>query len=131
MRVKLFRPPYQRNVKLLLAFAILIPAAGFLEAAGSNPISVSAAGILALVAAAVAVDAVRFIVLVTRQGIAIRRTLGSGLVWLSWTEIVRVAAVDAVLVLETRGRVIYQLQMTPRSAAFVARMVCRQIRTPR
>jgi len=127
MRIPLRRPRYQRNARILLSFALLIPAAGIIQAAGPNEISVGVAVVLVLLAMVTFYDAVRRVAVITRQGIGIAGTLGSGTAWLAWQEILRIQVTDSVVSLTTRGRAIYQLQLDPRVARLVGRMVERQI----
>ena len=148
MRVKLHRPRYQRNARILLAAALLIPAAGFLPAAvtdahigGSGggeqvahstdqrgPLALPGIAVLALVTAAVLVvlDALRWVAIVTRHGIGIAGRIGVQPAWIAWSEIVRVDEDNGVVSIETRGRQLYQLGLSARAAGFVSRTAERE-----
>jgi hypothetical protein len=133
MRVKIRRPQYQRNVRVLLGAALLIPAAGFLPAsvaqtgaASGNPgalVPVFAVGMFGIVAIVCVYDALRWIVIVTPRGIGIAGTLGASTAWLAWSEIVRVETRGSVAILTTRSQEMYQLELTTRTAEFLGRMV--------
>lgn len=127
MRIRLRRPRYQRNVRVLLAFALIIPAAGVTQISGTNPASLFLTILLTLLAAWSVYDAYRWIAVVTRYGIGIAGVVGLGTTWLSWGEITRVEIEGMVVSLTTRGRTVYQIQVDPRAARFLARMVERQI----
>ncbi|MFW5745049.1 MAG: hypothetical protein ACOC2D_17390 [Spirochaetota bacterium] len=127
MRIRLRRPRYQRNVRILLAFALIIPAAGVTQLSGTNPASLFLTVVLTLLAAWSVYDAYRWIAVVTRYGIGIAGVVGTGTTWLAWGEITRVEVEGMVVSLTTRGRAIYQIQIDPRAARFLARMVERQI----
>ena len=127
MRISLYRPRYQRNVRILLAFALLLPAGGVAQAAGPNPVSWALTGFLVIAALLTVYDAYRRVLIVTRQGIGIVGTAGMGITWLAWGEIVQ-GDVDGVVVsITTRGNVIYQAQLDARAARFLGRMVERNI----
>ena len=138
MRVRIRRPAYQRNVRILLAAALLIPAAGFLPAAvaglapGSSPdigasVGLVAVAVLAALAGIAVFDAVRPVVIVTRLGIGIAGRIGAQPTWIAWSEIVRVEADAGVVSIETRGRQLYQLGLSSRAARFIAGRVERQM----
>ena len=133
MRIRLRRPRYQRNVRILLAFALVIPAAGVTQVSGTNPASLFLTVVLAVLAAWSVYDGFRWIAVVTRYGIGIAGVVGMGTTWLAWGEITRVEVEGMVVSLTTRDRAIYQIQIEPRAARFLARMVERQIvgRSPR
>ncbi len=137
MRVKLRRPQYQRNVRILLGAALLIPAAGFLPASlaqaavtHGRPGAVVpglAVGLFGILAVVCVYDALRWVVIVTPRGIGIAGTLGTSATWLAWSEIVRVETHASVAVLTTRSREMYQLELTARTAGFLGRMVHRHL----
>jgi hypothetical protein len=133
MRIRLRRPRYQRNVRILLAFALVIPAAGVTQVSGTNPASLFLTVVLTVLAAWSVYDGFRWIAVVTRYGIGIAGVVGMGTTWLAWGEITRVEVEGMVVSLTTRDRAIYQIQIEPRAARFLARMVERQIvgRSPR
>ncbi|MFW5784119.1 MAG: hypothetical protein ACOCY8_06335, partial [Spirochaetota bacterium] len=84
MRIRLRRPRYQRNVRLLLAFALVIPAAGILQASGPNATSWFVTLILGAFAALAVYSAFRWVIVITRHGIGIAGTLGATTAWLAW-----------------------------------------------
>ena len=136
MTIRLRRPRYQRNVRILLAAALLVPAAGFFPAAAratfpaADPgafVPVVAVGVLALLALVCIYDALRWVVLITVHGIGIAGTFGTGTTWIAWTEIVRVETHDGTAVLATKGQQLYQLELSSRMAGFLCRMVKRHL----
>ncbi|HKJ85399.1 MAG TPA: hypothetical protein VKA06_04950 [Spirochaetia bacterium] len=127
MRIRIRRPRYQRNVRILLAFALLIPAGGIVQAAGANEVSIIVGLIFVALAGLSLYDAARHLAVITRHGIGIVGTLGSRTVWLAWGEILQIDVTDGVVSLTTRDRAIYQLQLDYRAASVMGRMVERQI----
>lgn len=123
MRVRLYRPALQRRARSLLAVAVLLPGAGFLRAAGVNPITVVASAALVLTAAGLVYDALRPIAIVIRSGVLIPGALGHEAASVSWGEIVRVESTGGVVSLTTNGRSLYQIQVDTRAAQFLSRMV--------
>ncbi len=137
MRIRLRRPPHQRNVRILLGAALLIPAAGFLPVSAARAadsvwgpgglIPLVAVGLLVALAAISVYDALRWVVIVTPHGIGIAGTLGSSAAWLAWSEIMRVETHGNIAVLATRDQQLYQLDLTRRTAEFLCRMVERHL----
>lgn len=127
MRIRLRRPRYQRNVRVLLAFAFVIPAAGIMQAAGTNTVSSTVSVVLLLASAASVWDAYRWIVIITRHGIGIAGVPGSGVTWLAWGEILQVDLQVNVVSLTTRGAAIHHLQLDQRAAYLLCRMVERHL----
>lgn len=137
MRVRIRRPQYQRNVRILLGAALLIPAAGFLPAsvtqagaAHASPgalVPVFAVGLFGILAVVCVYDALRWVVIVTPRGLGIAGTLGASSAWLAWSEIVRVETQGSIAVLTTRSQQMYQLELTMRTAEFLGRMVHRHL----
>ena len=123
MRVRLYRPAFQRRARCLLAVALLLPAAGFFQAAGVNPITIGASVVLVLTAVGFVYDSLRPVAIVIRSGILIAGTLGHGVSSVSWSEIVRVESTGGVVSLTTSGRSLYQIQVDTRAARFLSRMV--------
>jgi len=111
----------------LLAFALIIPAAGVTQAAGPNPVSVVLTAILAVAALLSVYDAYRWVVVITRHGLGIAGRLGLGTVWLAWGEIVQVDVEGVVVSITTRGNIVYQTQLDRRAADFLGRMIERSI----
>ena len=131
MRVRLHRPVHQRRARCLLGIALLLPGAGFLQAAGLNPITIGASGVLVLIAAGVIHDALRPVAIVIRSGILLAGTFGHRASSVSWSEIVRVESAGVVVSLTTTGRMLYQIQVDPRAARFLSRMVERALSSGR
>lgn len=130
MHLRLRRPKYQRNVRVLLAFALVIPSAGLFQVAGTNPVTVAVA-VLTIVAVVLVVwDANRQVVVITRYGIGVAGTLGSPTDWLTWGEIVRVELDEPVVSITTRDQRHYQLQLDARVARLLSRMVERNLSRP-
>ena len=127
MRISLYRPRYQRNVRILLAFALLLPAGGVAQAAGPNPVSWTLTALLVLAALLTVYDAYRRVLIVTRQGIGIVGTVGMGITWLAWGEIVQVDVDGVVVSITARGDTVYQTQLDRRAADFLGRMIERNI----
>ena len=127
MRVRLYRPAFQRRARCLLAIALLLPGAGFFQAAGVNPITIGASILLVLVAAGIVYDSLRPVAIIIRPGILIAGTLGHGVSSVSWSEIARVESTDGLVSLTTTGRILYQIQIDPRAARFLSRMVERAV----
>ena len=121
-RVRLFRPQYQRRARTL-------PAAGFFEAAGLNPVAVGASVVFALAAALTVFDAHRPVAVVLRSGLLIAGRLGQGYTSLSWTEITAIDSDHAMVSITTSGRQMYQLHIDSRAAGFIARMTRRMLFT--
>ena len=130
MHLRLRRPKYQRNVRVLLAFALVIPSAGLFQVAGTNPVTVAVA-VLTIVAVVLVVwDANRQVVVITRYGIGVAGTFGSPTDWLTWGEIVRVELDEPVVSITTRDQRHYQLQLDARVARLLSRMVERHLSRP-
>lgn len=127
MRLRLRRPRYQRSVRVLLAFALVIPAGTILQVSGPNPASLVFSGVLVALALFSAIEAFRWVVVITRHGIGIRGVLGMQTAWLAWGEIVQIDVDGPVVSLTTRGRSVHQVQLEPRAAALLGRMVEREI----
>lgn len=106
---------------------MLIPAAGFLQAAGVNTITLTAATTLAIAGLVIAVEALRSVMTVTRDGLIIRRRMGGGDVVLVWADIEKVKVESALLVVTTKSRSVYQLELTERAAALVGRSFQRSL----
>ena len=100
---------------MLLAFALVIPAGTILQVSGPNPASLVFSGGLVGLALLSAIEAFRWVVVITRHGIGIRGV------------IVQIEVDGAVVSLTTRGRSIHQVQLEPRTAALLGRMVEREI----
>lgn len=129
MRVRIRRLKYQRNARVLLSFALLIPAAGFLTAAGLNSVSMTGAATLVLLAAVSFYDAYRTAIVVNRYGIGIAGPLFSAMRWFAWSEILQVETDAPVVSLTMRSRELYQIHVDPRAARFISTMVSRTIMT--
>jgi hypothetical protein len=127
MRIRLRRPRYQRSVRILLAFALVIPAASVTQVAGPNPVSLLLSLVLVALAGLSVYDAFRRIVVVTRYGIGIAGVITAATTWLAWGEIVRVDTEGPVVSLTTRDRAVYQVQIDSRAAALLTRMVERRM----
>ncbi len=137
MIVRIRRPRYQRNVRILLGAALLIPPAGFLpgsiaQAAATHGrpaavVPIVAVGLFGVLAVVCVYDALRWVVIVTPRGIGIAGTLGASTTWLAWQEIVRVETNGSVAVLTTRSREMYQLELTTRTTGFLGRMIHRHL----
>jgi len=127
MRIRIRRPRYQRSVRILLAFALLIPAGGIIQAAGVNEVSTIVGLIFVALAGLSLYDALRHVAVITRHGIGIAGTLGARTAWLAWQEILQIDVEDGVVSLTTRGRAMYQLQLDQRAANVMGRMVERHI----
>lgn len=128
MRLPLFRPVSQKRARVLLGIALLLPAAGFLRAAGVNPITVTASAVLVVAAVAVTADALRAVAVILPSGLLIRGSLGRPGTAISWNEIVRVEEPDlGVVSISTRGKAIYQIQLDTRAAGIMSRIVERRI----
>jgi hypothetical protein len=123
----MYRPRQQRRARTLLGIALLLPAAGFLNAAGPNPISLFATGLLFVAAVLVVYDALRPVAVVVRTGILVMGSLGHRAHALSWTEIVRVDFDGALVSITTMSEQLYQLQIDRRAARLLSRMVERRL----
>ncbi|TVQ22356.1 MAG: hypothetical protein EA382_12215 [Spirochaetaceae bacterium] len=130
MHLRLRRPRYQRNVRVLLAFALAIPSAGLFQVSGTNPVTVLVAGLTIAGIVLVVWDAYRWIVVITRYGIGVAGTFGSPTEWLTWAEIVRVELDEPVVSITTRDQRLYQLQLDTRVARLLSRMVERNLSRP-
>ncbi len=126
MSIRIHRPQHQRNVRVLLAFALVIPATGILGVSGLNPVSVVVTLLLLGFAVYMVYDAYRWIVVITRHGIGIAGS-GGATTWLSWAEIVRVAVEEQTVSLTAKNRQMYQLSIGRRPALLFARMVERHM----
>lgn len=127
MRVRLRRPRYQRNVRVLLAFALVIPAAGIAQVSGPNPVSWFITAVFIGLAGLSVYDAYRHVVVITRHGMGIAGSLGAGTTWLAWREIVHVAIDGPVVSLTTRGQQLYHVQLDRRAATVLTRMIERNL----
>ncbi len=130
MHLRLRRPKYQRNVRVLLAFALVIPSAGLFQVSGTNPVTIAVAGLTIAAIALVIWDAYRQVVVITRYGIGVAGTIGSPTEWLTWGEIVRVELDEPVVSITTRDQRLYQLQLDARVARLLSRMVERHLSRP-
>ena len=119
----------QRRARSLLAIALLLPGAGFLQAAGANPVTLVASAALLLTATGVVLTALRPVAIVLRSGIIIAGVFGSSASMISWSEIVRIESLDGSVSLTTVGRALYQIQMDSRAARFLSRMAERVLST--
>jgi hypothetical protein len=127
MRVRFRRTPSQQRARTLLAVALLLPAAGFLQAAGINPVSVAGVIVCAVASFAAALSAIRPILIVLRVGITIPGSLGRPATSLGWREVKSVETTGGLVSLTTTSRVMYQLQLGTRGAEFLNRMVARNL----
>ncbi len=127
MRVRMYRPRQQRRARTLLGIALLLPAAGFLNAAGPNPISLFATGLLVAAALLIVYDALRPVAVVVRTGILVAGSIGHRAHALSWSEIVRVDFDGAIVSIATINEQLYQLQIDARAAQLLSRMVERRL----
>jgi len=123
MNVRLYRPRDQRRARVLLALAVLLPAAGILQVSGINPLSLSLAAISLIAAVWIAADTVRPTATATRYGILIRGPIGRPPDAVSWTEVVRVEELPGLVCLTTRGKVQHQIRTGTRTAEFIGRMI--------
>ena len=127
MRVRIYRPRHQRNARVLLAIALLLPAGGILQAAGVNPVSAAASVLCAFAAAFILYDSLRPVLTVLRSGLLISGALGQRATSISWNEITRVEESPGAVSISTRGAAIFQLHVDSRAARFLCRMVERQL----
>jgi hypothetical protein len=111
----------------LLSFALVIPAAGIVQAAGLSPVALAAVAGLLAGGAYLVFDAYRWIFIIHRYGVGIRGVLGNRTVWISWQEIVELDTEDDILEITTREPAIYQVQTGRRPAELVSRMVERNL----
>ena len=123
MRVRLYRPTYQRRARCLLAIALLLPGAGFVQAGGLNPVSIGASGVLVAAAILVVIMALRPVAVVLRSGILIMGSPSQPATSIGWGEIVRIESEAGVTGVTTRGKMLYQLALDARGERFVSRMV--------
>jgi hypothetical protein len=130
MPLRLRRPRYQRHVRVLLAFALVIPSAGLFQLSGTNPVTLVVAGLTIAGVGLVVWDAYRQVVVITRYGIGVAGTIGSPTEWLTWAEIVRVEVDEPVVSITTRDQRLYQLQLDLRVARLLSRMVERHLSRP-
>jgi hypothetical protein len=131
MRVRLYRPIQQRRARCLLGIALLLPAAGFIQAAGLNPVTGFASAVLLLGFIAVVIMALRPVIVVLRSGILIFGSFGQPTASVAWGEIVRVESTDGVVSLTTSGKALYQIQVDTRTAGFLSRMIEQSISSRR
>jgi hypothetical protein len=127
MTVHVRRPRHQRHVRVLLGFALVIPAAGIVQAAGVSPLALAAVAVLLSAAVFSAYDAYRWVLVIHRYGVGVRQSVGIRVVWVTWRDIVEIDVVDDVLSLTTREPAVYQVQSGRRSAELVSRMVERAL----
>ena len=127
MRVRIRRPQHQRRSRTLLAFALVIPAAGIVSAAGANSVSVTAATAFVALAVITIYDAGRVVLIVTRHGLGIAGPLFASIRWFAWTEVVEIDADAPVVSITTTGREMFQMFLEPRTAVLVASMVRRSM----
>ena len=127
MLVRVRRPRHQRNVRVLLGFALVIPSAGIAQAVPLSPIAVAAVVCLLTASALSVYDAFRWVLLIQRYGVGVRMIVGVRTVWLAWGDILEIDVVDDVLSLRTRDHSIYQVQTGARPAQLVSRMVERSL----
>lgn len=127
VRVRIRRPRHQQNARVLLAFALVIPAAGVLRVAGPNPVSLTAAAALILLATTSVYDAYRVVLVVTRYGIGVAGPLLAPVAWFAWGEILRVETDPPVVSFTTRSNDHYQLYLDPRAATFLASAIGRSM----
>jgi hypothetical protein len=135
--VRIRRPAHARRSRLLLAIAVLLPAAGFFQAAGVNPLTTTAAIVLVAAAALIVADACRAVLVMTRHGLIIRQLFGSGSRELLWADVDRAEVHGPVIELQSRrfesgrpratrhapaqARSVFQLDLGKRAASAVAR----------
>jgi hypothetical protein len=127
VRIRLYRPVAARRARSLLALALLLPAAGFLSAAGPNPVTIATSAAFAALAVVTFYSALRPIAVVVRSGLLITGAFGQPNHALSWGEIVRVERDDDVVGIATSNEKLYQLQLDPRAALLLSRMIERHI----
>lgn len=127
MRIRVRRPRYQRSVRILLAFALLLPAGGVLQVARPNPASLFLTSALVLASGWSLYDAFRWVVVITRHGVGVVGVIFASTTWIAWSEITRVEVDGIVVSLHTRGRAIHQIQVDARAARVLGRMVERQL----
>ena len=127
MVVRVRRTRSQQRARTLLSLSLLLPAAGFLQAAGINPISVGGAMIFVIASLVAAYAAFRPILVILRSGITIGGALGSSSVSLSWREIKHVELTPGAVSLTTTGLQMYQIQVNRRTGEFICRMVERAL----
>lgn len=127
MSIRVHRPQHQRNGRVLLAFALVIPAAGIIQVSGVNPVSVVATICLLGYSVYLVYDAYRWILIITRHGIGIAGSVGIPTTWLSWAEIVQIDVEEQTVALTAKNRQLYQLAIGRRAARFLSRMVERHM----
>lgn len=130
MRVRIYRPGYQKRARTLLAIALLLPPSGVIGAAGLNPISVTFLAICVAGAGFILGNTFRPVVTALRHGILIAGSAAVPEAAVAWVEITAVEVQDGVVSL-TAGDTMYQLQVDSRSAAFLGRMAERHVFAPR
>lgn len=127
MTIRVRRPRHQRQVRVLLSFAVIIPSAGIVQAAGISPIALAAVVALLSSGTFAVYDAYRSVFVIHRHGVGIRGLLGVRTVWLTWRDIVELDVEEDTLSLTTREPAIYQVQTGRRPAELVSRMVQRNL----
>lgn len=127
MRVRLYRPIHQRRARCLLGIALLLPAAGFMQAAGLNSVTIFASAILVLGFATVVIMALRPVATLLRSGMIITGSLGQSATIIAWDEIVRIEPTGDVVSITTRRKMVFQIQIDLRAVGFLSRMVGRTL----
>jgi hypothetical protein len=105
----------------------LLPPAAWLQAAGVTPVTVAATALFGGIAVAIAIAAVRPVLLVTRVGIGVVGTAPASVTWIAWSQLTGVSADGPVVNLTTSDHKLYQLMLDSRAAAFLGRMLKRCI----
>ena len=123
--VRVYRPRQQRVARVLLAFALLLPAAAFFQAIGVTKLTIGAASVLGICSLALAFGAVRPVLIVGRHGLGVVGLLPGEVHWLTWPEISELSTEGAVVALTTTGKMIYHVQIDARAADLVRRMVAK------
>lgn len=127
MSLRIHRPKQQRNGRILLAFALVIPATGILQISGVNPVSIVVTLLFLGFSVYLVYDACRWIVIITRHGIGISGNPAMPTTWLSWEEIVQVEVEVLAVCITARNRQVYQLAIGRRAALLLSRMVERHL----
>ena len=127
MRVRLHRPSHQRRARALLGLAALLPAAGFFQAAGVNPVTIAAAVVLVIVCVATVYDAFRSVATVLREGLLLPGRVGHGRTSVAWSEITSVETSPGAISFTIGSRSVVQLHLVEREIALLERMVHRSL----
>ena len=122
---------------------MLLPAAGFVQAAGANPLTLTATVMLSVVSAMTMVNAYRSVLIMTRDGLIIRQLFGGGSRELLWADVKRAESHGPVIELESRPygagasrttayppaqpRSVFQLDVGERAALAIARCYRRKL----